>query len=126
MEKQALSYASNEKTLEGFLGKMSEFDLAHLKDAFKTYLGNHPNAIKGLEKRIKEREKSSLKIIPNSSNVGEKLNDSSVSSSDMKKSLSQQSSGSTVIVSQNTTNSQQRNVIVNPERKEELNPTMRH
>ena len=56
----------------------------------------------------------------------ELLSSLSTQNTDIKKDLSQQSSGSTVVVNQSNTTNQQRTVVVNPERKEELNPTMRN
>ena len=55
----------------------------------------------------------------------ELLSSLSTENTDIKKNLAQQSSDSTLVVSQNTTNNQQKTVVMNPARKEELNPTMR-
>lgn len=102
MESQALAYASSAKTPEEYISRISEFDISHLQDAFKTYLSTHPNSIKGLKNRIKEREKYSLKIpsssIINNPIVGEKLNGASVANADAKK----QSKGGTTVITDNT------------------------
>jgi outer membrane biosynthesis protein TonB len=55
----------------------------------------------------------------------DQINSLSTENTDIRKDLAQQSSGSTVVISQNTTNNQQKTVVVNPQRTEELNPTMR-
>jgi hypothetical protein len=56
---------------------------------------------------------------------GEKLGRLSIESKDIKKKLSQSSSSPTVIVNQENITKKQKTVVVNPQRKEELNPTMR-
>jgi len=61
----------------------------------------------------------------NASNVGSQLDETSQENSDIKKDLSQQSSGPTILVNQNNINNQQKTVVTNPQRTEELNPTMR-
>jgi hypothetical protein len=127
MEKKALSHASPAKTVEEFLSLISEYDLANLKDAFKTYLSNHPDNIKGLEKRIREREKVSLKVVANDSNVGDKLNNYSKENTDMKKdAVSQAGATTSPIVIQNNTTNKQRNVEVNSPPLQELNPRIGH
>jgi hypothetical protein len=125
MESQALKQASSAKTVEEFLSLMSQYDLANLKDAFKTYLSNHPNAIKGLEKRIREREKASLKVVENNSNLGEKLNSDSTQNTDMKKDMSQGSAGGSPVIIQNNNTTQAKTNIHRAAPQEELNPTMR-
>jgi len=100
LESQALSYASSAKTIEEFLRKISEYDIEHLQDAFKTYLSNHPDAIKGLQKRIREREKSSLKAMDSDITTGNKLNNSSVENKDLKTS----SNGNNVAIDNTKTN----------------------
>ena len=68
---------------------------------------------------------SKTKLVTNNTTVGSSLNDSSVNNADMRKDLTQQSSGPIVVVNQNNTNNQQKTVVTNPQRTEELNPTMR-
>ena len=126
MESQALKQASSAKSVEEFLSLMSQYDLANLKDAFKTYLSNHPNAIKGLEKRIREREKASLKVVENNSNLGEKLNSDSTQNSDMKKDMSESSADGSPVIIQNNNTTKSKTNIHRAAPKEELNPTMRH
>ena len=125
MESQALKHASSAKSVEEFLSLMSQYDLANLKDAFKTYLSNHPNAIKGLEKRIREREKFSLKVIENDSNLGEKLSFGSMQNADMKKDMSQGSSSGGTVIIQNNNTTQAKSVTHRSAPQEQLNPTMR-
>jgi hypothetical protein len=125
MEKKALGHASSAKTVEEFLSLISEYDLANLKDAFKTYLSNNPNNIKGLERRILEREKVSLKVVANDSNVGDMLNNNSRENVDMKKDMSQSSVATVGIVSQNNITNIQKNTTITSPKIEELNPRMR-
>jgi hypothetical protein len=126
MESQALKYASSAKSVEEFLSLMSQYDLANLKTAFRTYLSTHPNAIKGLETRIREREKASLKVVENDSNLGEKLSSDSTKNTDMKKDMSQGSAGGSPVIIQNNNTTQSKTNIHRAAPKEELNPTMRH
>jgi hypothetical protein len=97
---------------ETFYKKPGGFNKAH----------NPPEAVGAALDADRE---SKTKLVTNNTTVGSSLNDSSVNNADMRKDLSQQSSGTTVLVNQNNTNNQQKTVVVNPERKEELNPTMR-
>jgi len=126
MEAQALKQASTAKSVEEFLSLMSQYDIANLKDAFKTYLSNHPDAIKGLEKRIREREKSSLKAIESNSNLGEKLNSDSTQNADMKKDMSESSAGGSPVIIQNNNTTKSKTNIHRAAPQEQLNPTMRH
>jgi hypothetical protein len=125
MESQALKQASSAKSVEEFLSLMSQYDLANLKTAFRTYLSTHPNAIKGLETRIREREKASLKVVENDSNLGEKLSSDSTQNTDMKKNMSQGSAGGSPVIIQNNNTTQAKTNIHRAAPKEELNPTMR-
>ena len=125
MESQALKYASSAKSVEEFLSLMSQYDLANLKTAFRTYLSTHPNSIKGLQTRIREREKASLKVVENDSNLGEKLSSDSTKNTDMKKDMSQGSAGGSPVIIQNNNTTQSKTNIHRAAPKEELNPTMR-
>ena len=127
MEKKALGHASSAKTVEEFLSLISEYDLANLKDAFKTYLLNHPDNIRGLETRIREREKVSLKVVMNDSNVGDKLNNNSKENVDMKKEVANQP-GATIspIGIQNNNIIKQKNISAPSQPLQELNPRIGH
>lgn len=56
----------------------------------------------------------------------EKLRRLSIEGADIKKDLSRSSSSRTVIVNQNNTTKKQKTVVVNPQKEEGLNPTMRN
>ena len=95
MEQQAIQYASNAKTPEEFISLVTEYDLAHLKEAFPKYLKNHPDAIKGLQKRLTERQRVSLITTEKDS----KLADASIINQDLK----QTTQGTKTIIDNTTT-----------------------
>jgi hypothetical protein len=124
MEKKALGYASSAKTVEEFLSLISEYDLANLKTAFKTYLSNNPNNIKGLERRILERKKSSLKVVSNDSDVGSQIDDYSKNNADMRKEMNS-GSGSPVIIMENTNNTSHKTTNNTSVPHNNINPRLR-
>jgi hypothetical protein len=93
MEDKALAYASTAKTPEEYLARISEFDLLHLKSAFKTALSTNPKLLQGLKNRITEREKFSLNVSGSSLSqlsgleTGETIATQSKQNADMKSSL---------------------------------------
>jgi hypothetical protein len=91
-----------------------------------------PGLIKQRNIKLKqlERRLETLKILDEQDQrieiaKGEELGRLSIESKDIKKKLSQSSSSPTVIVNQENITKKQKTVVVNPQRKEELNPTMR-
>jgi hypothetical protein len=97
MEKQAIEYASNAKTPEEFISLITEYDLAHLKEAFPKYLKTHPGDIKGLQNRLKEREKVSLNTT--TIETGNQLAQSSIQNNNMK-----QNERNTILIDNTQTN----------------------
>ena len=110
LEKSALQYSSETKTPEEFISKMTEFDISHIDEAFKTYLSEHPGNRKGLEKRITNRQSKSLQI-PTTTDVGDNLYNSSQENDEMKKQIQQQSQNNAQvnINNSNTTTGQKSN-----------------
>jgi hypothetical protein len=80
----AIRYAKDAKNYKEFLQKVSEYDMAHIENNFKTYLENYQNGKVGLENRIKRRLENSLGMkiestppsIPNEK--GQRVNDTAV------------------------------------------------
>lgn len=102
LEKSALKYSSESKTPQEFISNMTQYDLEHIQEAFKTYLQEHPENKAGLEKRVQNRQSKSLQI-PNDS--GNQLNNSSQENKDMKNQLQQTDSSAQVNINNSTTNS---------------------
>jgi hypothetical protein len=117
MEKQAISYASDASSATDFIKRMTEFDKSHINEAFRTYLSNHPNNAPGLLKRITDRQNYALGLTvsptPIDDSKSNKLNDTSITNKDLKK-----SEAPTVIVnnSVNSTNvmTNKQTVVVKP------------
>ena len=117
----ALTIGKTAKTPEEFIRIVSEYDKKNLRKYFSKPSDNDYNKIEnGLLNRIQHRTKMSLELF----NTGDKMIDLSSSNADMRKDLAQQSSVTPVIVNQNNINNQQKTVVMNPPRTQELNPTM--
>lgn len=78
MEKSAVEQSLPSKTPEEFMKKMTDFDLANIGTAFKTYLAEpgHKGAEEGLRKRIERRESLSMSL-PAQVETGNKLSNAS-------------------------------------------------
>jgi hypothetical protein len=84
-EKNAFSYASNARTPQEFIRKVSEYDAAHIDTAFRTYLQTHQGAGRsGILNRIEKRKNYSLEV---DEKTGEKLEKSSKENADGKKDI---------------------------------------
>jgi hypothetical protein len=82
MEKEAIAYASISDTPEGFLKRLTDFDLMNIGKAFTTYLKNNPNNVKGLRNRIQNRLTSAMRF-----ERGEMLTSSSTAMNTLQDSL---------------------------------------
>lgn len=90
MEESALKYASDARTAEEFIDRMTEFDLKNVGKAFATALKTHgPGYEKGLRNRIENRRKLSLQQIPNP--TGATIPDITKENRDMKREMSESS-----------------------------------
>lgn len=91
LEGEAFKYASDATTPTQFIDKITEFDLQNIGRAFTTYLQNHPNASKGLIKRIENRKQLALQLGAENAS-GTVIDSSSKQNKDLKKESDSKSS----------------------------------
>jgi len=113
LEADAFKYASTATNSTEFITKITDFDLSTIRQAFPTYLSNHPGAEKGLKNRIENRRTLSMELTKN--DTGNKIDSSSKENKNLKADT-KQSDKATPIVNSNTTNqtNKQQSSPVNP------------
>jgi hypothetical protein len=121
MEQSALKYASDAKTAEEFIDKMTEFDLQNIGKAFPTALKTHgPGYEKGLRNRIENRRKLSLQQVPNP--TGATIPDITKENRDMKREMSE--SSEKIINNVNNISQSSQSPQIDAKKVEEITPPL--
>lgn len=115
MENSAIKYSSVAQNGEEFLQRMTEFDMANLGKAFKTYLANNPKNIQGLQNRVQNRLRLSMNI-----GKGEMLYENSVDTERLAALAEEQMNAPVIINRQQNFITSENVVAANP--VQEINP----